>query len=943
MASLAKKLIRLQEQRQSGYWADRIWNEVAYALRLSKVHQGKYDALLDSVLDFLLSAQSEEGAITRSQAESAEERMRELATQAKSFKMICASHAHIDMNWMWSWDETVAVTLDTFRTMLDLMKEYPEFTFSQSQASTYRIVEQYAPEMLDEIRSRVHEGRWEVTASTWVEPDKNMPNGESLARHILYTKRYLAELLNLNAESLNIDFEPDTFGHSLQVPEVLLNGGIKYFYHCRGYDGETMYRWIGPSGASVIAYREPIWYNGEITPDMALYVPEFCTEHQMDTMLKVYGVGDHGGGPTRRDLERMLDMSTWPIFPQIRFGTFHEYFDLMEQRADTLPQVHGELNFVFTGCYTTQSRIKRANRVAEATLQESEMFETVSSLTNGSHYHQEAFRDAWRNVLFNQFHDIIPGSGVIDTREYAMGLFQHTMATANTNRTMAMRRIGFTASNESGIPIEYEADRVEDLTSEGAGVGFGIKDFKVFQSDRGRGKTRVFHVFNAASFARDEAAEIVVWDWPGDVRRLRFQDASGAIVQHQVLEQEKHPYWGHKYLRVLVNARVPACGYSTYVLSEDSELESALPWPRDPRVDRPDSFVLENSLIRVTVSPRTGAIVSVVDKSTSQELIDQSSNGAMFRLIQEDESKGMTAWRVGPYMNVQELTQNVRVSKAEFAGGPIRDAVVVQTEFAHSKLRCVISLNQGSPAIVLDTECDWREVGGRGLGVPQLGYHVPLAYECSRFKYDVPFGVIERPGRDDDVPGNSFVAGMNRSGGSLMLATNSKYGFRGLDNDMGVTLIRSSFDPDPYPEFGSHKFRFALCLIDGTSGKNAPLLQQSIRLNHPLSVISAPERPGFAAPPKGFLSIEEGTVELSAVKLAEDDSGAVIVRIYETEGIETRASLRLWTEVRRVTSVDFNEQPVNPSVAKSSNTVVDGDLISLTVPPYKVVTLRLEF
>jgi alpha-mannosidase len=227
---------------------------------------------------------------------------------------------------MWGWDETVSITLETFRTMLDLMKEYPDYTFSQSQASVYRVVEDHDPAMLDEIRARVKEGRWEVTASTWTETDKNIPSGESQARHILYTKAYLSKLLNIDPDSLDIDFEPDTFGHNANVPEILNKGKVKYYYHCRGYEGHNLYRWTAPSGASILAYREPIWYNAHIEPSMAYYVPEFCNKNGLDTMLKVYGVGDHGGGPTRRDIERIIDMNSWPVFPTIKFGTFKEYF-----------------------------------------------------------------------------------------------------------------------------------------------------------------------------------------------------------------------------------------------------------------------------------------------------------------------------------------------------------------------------------------------------------------------------------------------------------------------------------------------------------------------------------------------------------------------------------------------------------------------------------------
>ncbi len=177
-----------QLSSNTGYWSDRILAELKYATKLSKINGGAYDNLIKDAVHYLNEKSREEGVISKQTALHAEDIIMELSTAAKSFKLLCVAHAHIDMNWMWGYAETVAVTLDTFRTMLNLMDEYPDFKFSQSQASVYKIVEEFDPKMLQEIKERVKEKRWEVTASTWVEADKNMPNGESLARHVLYTK-----------------------------------------------------------------------------------------------------------------------------------------------------------------------------------------------------------------------------------------------------------------------------------------------------------------------------------------------------------------------------------------------------------------------------------------------------------------------------------------------------------------------------------------------------------------------------------------------------------------------------------------------------------------------------------------------------------------------------------------------------------------------------------
>ena len=202
--TLYDKMAALGAKAGQSAWATRIVAELNFAAELSAVKDHRYDELIDRVIgELTASAELEGGVITKSAAMKAEEQLMPLSADAKAYRVHCISHAHIDMNWMWGFQETAAITVDTFRTVLDLMKEYPGFTFAQSQASTYRIIEEYAPDMIEEIKARVAEGVWEVSASTWVETDKNMPNGESLARHILYTKRYLSDLLAIKPESLH--------------------------------------------------------------------------------------------------------------------------------------------------------------------------------------------------------------------------------------------------------------------------------------------------------------------------------------------------------------------------------------------------------------------------------------------------------------------------------------------------------------------------------------------------------------------------------------------------------------------------------------------------------------------------------------------------------------------------------------------------------------------
>ena len=246
---------KLQHEAAHGAWAQRIIAELGYLLELSRTQDCRLDERLLPQVERLLEIHAREGAIGREDALTVEQALADLGPAAKAYEVTCAAHAHIDMNWMWGFQETAALTVDTFRTMLELMERYPDFTFSQSQASVYHILETYHPAMLEEIRRRVREGRWEVTASSWVENDKNLSGGEAMARHLLYTRQYLSELLDIPQDKIQLDFEPDTFGHCENLPEILHQGGIRYYYHCRGAEGPCLYRWRAPSGAEVLAYR----------------------------------------------------------------------------------------------------------------------------------------------------------------------------------------------------------------------------------------------------------------------------------------------------------------------------------------------------------------------------------------------------------------------------------------------------------------------------------------------------------------------------------------------------------------------------------------------------------------------------------------------------------------------------------------------------------------
>jgi alpha-mannosidase len=905
LEELAKAYLKkgLANAGAPGYWGSRCVLELQYAAKLSESEGGAHDGLVAKAVDLARDACRAEGAITKEATLTVEKSLQPIAAKAKGYSLICIGHAHIDMNWMWRYDETVSITLDTFRTMLDMMDEYPAFTFGQSQASVYRIVEQYCPEMLEEIKKRVREGRWEVTASTWVEADRNMPNLESMARHFLYTKQYLSKLLDIDPASLDIDYEPDTFGHHVNVPEVLCDAGVKYYYHCRGHEGRALYNWKAPSGRSILVYLEsPTWYNWTMDGSCAMVVPDFCKKSGLSSALRVYGVGDHGGGPTRRDIERILDMNAWPIFPAFKFGTYGEFYRLAAKNRSAYPTVEGELNFIFDGCYTTQSRQKKGNREGEAMLAEAEAASALANLAAGAKYDGNAFAEAWKKVLFNQFHDILPGSGTVDTREYAMGQYQEAFAAANTGRTLALRAIS-AASDTSAFASGEDA---KTTMSEGAGVGYGIDGGGVAQVGRHAGIHRLFTVYNPLPFAREELVKITVWDWDGDPKRMIWTGADGKTLPHQLVTDGFNNYWGHRYAEALVRLKAPAMGYTTVALDEDADYKIIVA-NDDPRVEKPASFVLDNGLIRAEMDPRDGGIVSFVDKKTGMEYSRPGRPMGVFRLVEEDPSRGMSAWTVGRYTNVHALNRGVRFKDIATSPDAVRQSISYEKEFGNGSKLCVtVSLDAGESMLRFDAAVRWQEIGSPETFYPQLNFLMPVAYDYSAMRYDVPMGTIDRPALPHDVPAQSCGMPVNAHGASLMLVSSGKYGYRGTSEGLSLTLLRSSADPDPWPEVGEHVMRMAIALGGKSKAEDAAAAQAFSR---GLLVAAARAHKGALPAEQSLFELKGEGLALSAVKLAEDGSG-IIVRYCELEGRDGRGELRFFKAPKSAAPVNVLEQPV---------------------------------
>lgn len=905
---------------------------------------------------------SESPDALRSALEKMESDLADIGYQAKKMKIHCIGHAHIDMNFLWSWPETVATTIDTFAAMLKLMHEYPAFRFSQSQGAVYEIIRKFAPEMLDDIRNKIEAGQWENIASQWVEGDKNMASGESLARHLYYTRKWCKQEFGLNPDDILVDWQPDTFGHSAMVPSILNAGGVRWYYLNRPGQRNLppVFRWRSPDGGEVLVYRDTNWYNEKDTYRSIEIFMNAMESHGLDEIMFCYGCGDHGGGPTRRGIRDILKMNSWPIFPDVFFSTVAACFRSLEQKLDEYPVIDHELNFEFSGCLTSQSVIKRNHRHGENMLLETEAAFAQTEILLNRKSKQNALDCSWEKVLFAQFHDILPGSCLPPTRTHNDGQFQEMAAELSVFRTQALRSL-CSAIDTSEVTPEGPLGSATALSS---GVGVGTARGGVSTAAMDDNVHRTFVVFNSTAFDRNECVRFKVWDTGKDYHnlegpmRMRVPDGTLQPVQRV----DKGMMWGHSFVEVTAPVSVPAFGYKAvciepgvvpgYEPKVEIDIDTEGSWLlNQPR----GKVVLENKFLRVAFDRNTGGIVSLLDKQSGVDVADSLDPLGILEYALE-RPHGMSAWVIGDsqFENkrlelVQFFTHGEKTEQSQrtLFSDQVKPPFWPHEVYALAKLKINDStvwvkttLNSDTPGIQFKIYGEWLERGGPEIGVPRLNFCLPLALEDPSAKYEIPFGGLEREGMNGrEVPALRWasVTGMvNGKEASCVLVNESKYGHALRDSEMRLTLIRSSYGPDPLPEIGEFEIGAALHIRSGKL-KAGEAMQLGAAFNQPLQPVPTNRHKGNLPPIMKMLESENPHVQVQHCKPAESGDG-LIVRLLNTSSEKQESLVKIHRGTfSEAVGVDFLESPCD-----SYSVSFDKKVLKTELKPFGFASILLK-
>ncbi|MCJ7842953.1 glycosyl hydrolase-related protein [Lederbergia sp. NSJ-179] len=339
-------------------------------------------------------------------------------------------HAHIDLAWLWPIRETIRKGARTFSTVLRNMEKYPDYIFGASQPQLYQWMKDYYPELYQQIKQRIVEGRWEVQGGMWVEPDSNIPSGESLIRQVLHGKKFFAEEFNKDVKTLWV---PDIFGYTASLPQILKQSGIDYvmtqklsWSEYNDHPHHTFF-WEGIDGSKVLTHLPPEdTYNSPAAPRSIKKIErEYYDKHITDHSLMLFGIGDGGGGPGEEHLERLeREKNLLGLSPVIQESSI-QFFKKLEASADHYKTWSGELYLEkHQGTLTTQARNKKYNRTIEILLRELEFIATVTMIKGIKEYPSTVLESIWKEIMLYQFHDIIPGSSITRVYDESLARYQ---------------------------------------------------------------------------------------------------------------------------------------------------------------------------------------------------------------------------------------------------------------------------------------------------------------------------------------------------------------------------------------------------------------------------------------------------------------------------------------------------------------------------------------
>ncbi len=793
-------------------------------------------------------------------------------------------NAHLDPVWQWRISEGLSLIRSTFRSALDRMNENKNYKFTSACAGYYHWIKAIDPEMFEEIKARVKEGRWGVVGGMWVQPDCNIPSGEAFCRHFLYSQKFAKENFG---EITDVAYNVDSFGHSVALPQLFKKSGIDNYVYMRptretenmSLPEENLHKWVSPDGSEVTAFRILELYNGDLSQErVKLYL-----DKTQDQMI-FYGIGNHGGGPSKEHLKQAEE---WVEKDGFKYAVPSEYFK--DVVGAQMPTLNCDLKHHAPGCYSANSKIKFENRRSECELVSAEVFDTLAGVIVGGDFNNAEFEKAWQRVMFNQFHDILAGCCIKEAYTDAYNAFGYARQKALELENFALQRIAAKIKTTDFLEADFSEMRDRLWYREGEG-----SPMVVFNP----------HPFTVKSYVSF-----------GTYCVTKVLDHNGNEVPFQMVRASYTD--GRNFVKCLFEVELPPMGYSVYYVYKKTENSSEAAIKTDLKATE---NTLENNLVKVVIDKESGAVTSYILKSNNKEF----AKGELAKAIVCDDSKHDTWSHLINHLN-DDIGTFGEGTLSLIENGPIRSTIKSVTKYGNSVLKKYYTLYKNDARLhvrcVMDVDEEYKLI--------KLSF--PVNVDSPKVVYSMPYGFIEKtPNGEEDVAHEWVDLVDGNSGAGLGLINDGRYSHCAIDNDLRVTVARSCAyldhfgqetrdDEMEFIDKGEHEFSFIL--FPHTENAVADITNDGKVLNMPPVLVQETHHDGVLPQEYSAFELDKKNISVSALKNSEDNDGLVL-RLSETAGLETTVNVN-FKAINKSFALSFVPQEVKTVKIANDGTVTE--------------------
>lgn len=838
-------------------------------------------------------------------------------------------HTHIDIAWKWPLRQTREKAVRSFSTVLYLMERYPDYRFMSSQPQLYQYVKEEEPELYEKIKERVREGRWEVEGAMWLESDCNLTGGESLIRQILMGRKFFRE--EFGAEKQQILWLPDAFGFLGALPQIMKKSGISYFMTTKmGWNDsdqqpDDTFCWEGIDGSRVTGmyvttkdyetyperFAKPVretTYNGRQNANQIMGTwQNYRNKRINNAVMTLYGYGDGGGGPTAGMLEESRRLTCGlPGVPRVKLSGVAEYLERLKQNLEgkELNTWYGDLYLEYhRGTFTSIGENKKNNRKCEYQMQEAEWLAAFAWMLAGNakadgNYPQAKLEEAWKLLLVNQFHDILPGSAIGEVYEQSAKDYAR------------IRQINARIEKEAKAAILAKAGLRQ--TECGLEAGQEVTASLAPASD----SASMITVWNPLSFAGKQVVEL-----PQTIDADRVK---GSLAAQRRADG-----------RQLCLLELPAKGYRTFAVeaSEDKEGVRAGQGFAAKKFGKLGKYSLKTPYYNVSWNDR-GELTSLYDREAGREVLQQDKNGNVLR-VYEDIPKDYDAWNIDSYYERKCWQMSVEEPCRLAESGEICAVLRTKLAYRSSLAEQEIIFYAHTRRIDFRTKIDWKEQQ------QLVKVSFPIDVMTRKASCEIPFGITERPTHRNtswdrarfEMCAHRFVDLSEPDYGAALL-NDCKYGYSVKDSELSLTLLTSGIFPYPDADKGVHTMTYSLLPHMGDC-RSGHVVQEAYLLNQRPSAQEVKWQ--GTLPQYSMFQLSKENVFADTVKRAEDGSG-LIVRMYEAYGQRTQVQWELCGIpcVREVQECDLMEQP-QEKCRRVGNTV------EFEIKPFEIKTFLVSF